>query len=116
MFASSHIGDQEALRIEIQRYQQRATKWKTDNEIYSGFNHRGFKALHEEMFSPKSLIGICFDMIAKGETGKVAAAYENARRKLDKPSSLVDEIFRKIGEKTRADGMYRCLLYTSRCV
>lgn len=107
MFASSHIGDQEALRIEIQRYQQRAAKWKTDNEIYSGFNHRGFKALHEEMFSPKSLIGICLDMIAKGETGKVAAAYENARRKLEKPSGLVDEIFRKIGEKTRADGMYR---------
>ena len=107
MFASSHIGDQEALRIEIQRYQQRASKWKNDNEIYSGFNHRGFKALHEEMFSPKNLIGICLETIAKGETGKVATAYENARRKLEKPSSLVDEIFRKIGEKTRADGMYR---------
>ncbi len=107
MFAISHIGDQEALRLEIQRYQKRAVKWKTDNEIYSSYNHRGFKALHESMFNSKSVIGACIDLIAKGESKKVPSAYEEARRKLEKPSSTVDEHFRQMGEKSRPDGMYR---------
>lgn len=107
MFASSHIGDQEALRQEIGRYQQRAANWKTDSEIYSSWHHRGFKVLHEDMLSNKHVIGACVDLIAKGETAKVAAAYEEARRKLEKPSSTVDELFKKNGEKSRPDGLYR---------
>lgn len=107
MFAISHVGDQEALRQEIHRYQQRAAKWKTDNEIYSSYNHRGFKALHESMFSTKSVIGACLELIAKGDDKKVPAAYEEARRKLEKGSNTVDEHFRSMGEKSRPDGMYR---------
>ena len=107
MFLVSQIGDQEALKHELERFRQRADAWKLAPEIYSSWNHRGFKAMHEEMFSPKSPIGACLDGIAKGAFDKVAASYEDIRRKLDKPATVVDEIFRKIGERTRPDGLFR---------
>ncbi|KVN78947.1 RNaseH domain-containing protein [Burkholderia ubonensis] len=107
MFLVSQIGDQEALKHELQRFQRRAETWKTAPEIYSSWNHRGFKAMHEDMFSPKSPIGSCLDNIARGAPDKVAASYEDAHRKMDKPAAMVDEIFRQLGERTRPDGLYR---------
>ncbi|TDN58009.1 RNaseH domain-containing protein [Paraburkholderia sp. BL10I2N1] len=107
MFLVSQIGDKEALKHELQRFQHRATTWKTAPEIYSSWNHRGFKAMHEEMFSPRSPIGSCLESITKGAPDKVSAHYEEARRKMDKPAAMVDEIFRKLGERTRPDGLFR---------
>lgn len=107
MFLISHIGDQKAIDQELERFRQRASEWKTSHEIYSNWNHRGFRALHDEMFHPKSIIGQCLALIAKGESEKVAVAYEEARRKFEKPAATIDEMYKKIGERTKPDGMYR---------
>lgn len=107
MFLISHIGDQKAIDQELERFRQRASEWKNSHEIFSNWNHRGFRALHEEIFHPKSVIGQCLALIAKGESEKVAAAYEEARRKFEKPAATVDEMYKKIGERTKPDGMYR---------
>lgn len=106
-FRSSHVGDQEAIKQELQRFQARAQHWSSDDEIFSNWNHRGFKRLHEEMFSPKGVIGACVDLIARGESSKVSDAYEEARRKFEKPSATVDDLYRRIGERTRPEGLYR---------
>jgi hypothetical protein len=107
MFRVSKVGDQEALKQELRRFQARAADWKTGPDLYSSWAHRGFKAMHEELFSPKNLIGACIEHIARGDAGKVASAFEEARRKFEKPAVTLDEVYRKVGEKSRPDGLYR---------
>lgn len=107
LFLSSHVGDQQHLLQEITRFQKRAAEWKNSHEVYTSWNHRGFRALHEEMFSSRCVIGQCLLHIAKGDVAKVKASYDEARRKFEKPAATVDEIYKKIGERTKPDGLYR---------
>jgi len=106
-FISSHICDQTAIDKELQRYSERASDWKNDDAIYTGWSHRGYRALHDEMFSTKGQIGNCVNLIAKGESKKVLDAFEDIRKKFDKPQTTVDELFRKIGERTKPEGPFR---------
>jgi hypothetical protein len=107
LFVRSRIGAKNALELELVRFQKRAENWKREPDIHSNFNHRGFLALHEEMFSPSSPIGRCLGLIAKGDATKVTAAYEEAKRKFEKPAQTVDELYKKNGEKSKPDGLFR---------
>lgn len=107
VFIGSRIGDKAAIGRELERFSRRAAEWKNAPEIHRSFNHRGFKALHEEMFSPKNPIGACLAFIAKGDAARVRTAYDEAIRKFEKASATVDELFKKIGERTRPEGTYR---------
>ncbi len=107
LFVRSRIGDKNAQALELARFQKRAANWKQEPDIHATFNHRGFKAMHEEMFSPSNPIGKCLFLIAKGDAAKVAAAYEEGKRKFEKAAQTVDELYKKIGEKTKPDGLYR---------
>lgn len=107
LFVRSRIGDKNARALELARFQKRAANWNHEPAIHSSFNHRGFKAMHEEMFSLGSPIGKCLSLISKGDVAKVAAAYEEAKRKFEKPAQTVEELFKKIGDRTKPDGLYR---------
>ena len=107
LFVRSHIGDKNALERELTRFRQRAQAWTQEPDIHSGFNHRGFLALQAELFGPRHPIGKCLAIIAKGETTSVAVAYNEARRKFEKPAQTVDELFKRVGERTKPQGLYR---------
>ena len=108
MFRASHVGEKQAIEIELRRIQKRAEDWKTSSEIFCGWKHRGYQRLHDEIFSPKSSIGIgqCLALIVKGELEKLNAIYPDVRRKLDRGGPTIDEIFRRI-DRGRPDGPYR---------
>ncbi|MDX8126444.1 RNaseH domain-containing protein [Methylomonas sp. OY6] len=107
LFVRSRIGAKNAIEHELARFQTRAESWKQAPEIHSTFNHRGFMSLHEEMFSPSNPIGKCLAYIGKGDVAKVTSAYEEAKRKFEKPAQTVDELYKKVGEKSKPDGLYR---------
>lgn len=109
LFLRSRIGDKNAIELELNRFQKRAENWKRAPDIHSNFNHRGFIALHDEMFSPNSPFGKCLAFIARGDAGRAAAAFEDkdARRKFEKPAQTVDELFKRMGERTKPIGLYR---------
>lgn len=107
MFVISHIGDQAAIKQELERFQKRASEWKNSAELYSSWSHKGFRAMHDEIFSPKSPIGRCIELIAAGDSVNVHTAYEEIRRKLEKPAATIDDYYRKVGERTRPDGVFR---------
>lgn len=106
-FISSHICDQTAVDKELRRYSDRANNWKNDSNIYTGWSHRGYRALHEEMFSHKGSIGNCLNLIAKGDVKKLHGTFEELRKKFEKPATTVDEMYRKIGERAKPDGPFR---------
>lgn len=107
LFIVSHVGDKRAIELELTRFQKRAAEWSTSDEIHSNFNHRGFRTLHEEMFNPKGPIGLILYHISKGDHLKAQATFEEARRKFEKPAATVDELYKKIGERAKPDGLYR---------
>lgn len=107
MFAVSHVGEHRALDNEIERFKARAKDWKTAPEIHGNWNHRGFKTLHDEMFSPKGVIGQCLALISKGDNVRLKVTYNEARRKLEKAPATVDDLYKRSGEKTRPDGLFR---------
>lgn len=107
LFARSRIGDKNALELELTRYRKRAEGWKTESEIYSSFNHRAYAALHSELYGHKNPIGKCLALIAKGETTKVSAAFEEARRRFEKPAQTIEEFFKRTGERAKPQGHYR---------
>lgn len=107
MFEVSHIGEAAAAAQEVERYQKRADGWGKSPEIFSAWNHRGFMALHKELFSVQHPIGLCLSYVAKGDVAKTKSAFTEARRKFEKPGQTVDETYKKIGERTKPDGTYR---------
>jgi len=107
MYLSSHIGEKSAIEIELTRFKKRAEEWKNGHEIFSNWNHRGFRKVHDDIYGPRHSVGYCLSLIAKGETDRVKVTYEELRRVMAKPAALIDETFKKIGERTQPDGMYR---------
>lgn len=107
LFVRSRIGDKVAIEAELARFRKRAAEWKKAPEIHSTFNHRGFLRVHEHIYGAGHPIGKCLMLISKGETHKVEAAYEEARRLFEKAQSTVETVYREIGEKTKPDGLYR---------
>lgn len=107
MFEVSHIGEAAAAAQEVERFQKRADGWGKSPEIFSAWNHRGFMALHKEIFSVQHPIGLCLSYVAKGDVAKTKSAFAEARRKFEKPGQTVDETYKKIGERTKPDGTYR---------
>jgi AAA+ ATPase superfamily predicted ATPase len=107
LFARSRIGDKNALELELTRYRKRAEGWKTEPAIHSSFNHRAYAALHSELYSPKNPIGKCLALIAKGETTKVSDAFEETRRRFEKPAQTVEDFFKRTGERAKPQGHYR---------
>ncbi|MFC0351858.1 RNaseH domain-containing protein [Undibacterium danionis] len=106
-FISSHICDQAAFDRELRLYSERASKWKSDDAIYSGWHHGGYRDLHNEMFSHKNPIGNCIQLIAKSDFSKLQKTFDELRRKFEKPSTTVDELFKKIGERSKPEGPFR---------
>lgn len=106
MFRASHVGEKQAIEIELQRMQKRATNWKDSAEIFSNWKHRGYQRLHDEIFSHKGSIGQCLALIEKGDFDKLKAIYPDVRRKLDRGGSTIDETFRHV-DRGRPEGPYR---------
>lgn len=106
-FVASRIGDKQAIQRELERCQKRAAHWKHSHEIHSNFNHKGFKALHEDIFSPKNPIGACLAAMVKGDSAKVRTLFEEAHAKFKKASATVDEMWKKIGDRGKTEGLYR---------
>ena len=82
MFVSSHIGEKTAIDLELARFQKRAGEWKTCPEIFSNWNHRGFRRMHEELYGPKSSVGLSLSLIARGDHPKLKATYNEVKKKL----------------------------------
>ncbi|KQZ35113.1 hypothetical protein ASD58_28275 [Duganella sp. Root1480D1] len=106
-FVASRIGDKQAIQRELDRCQKRAENWKTSHEIHSNFNHKGFKALHEDIFSPKNPIGACLAAMAKGDSLKVRTLFNEAHTKFKKASATLDEMWKKLGDRGKTEGPYR---------
>lgn len=106
-FVASRIGDKQAIERELERCQRRAADWKNSHEIHANFNHKGFKVLHEEIFSPKNPIGACLAAMAKGDAAKVRVLFKDAHQKFKKASATVDELWKKIGDRGKTEGLYR---------
>jgi len=105
-FSVSRVGDKLAVEAELQRYSERALNWKKDHSIHSSWNHHGFSRMHDDIYGPRHPIGQCIAWIAKGDVKHLRQAYEDARRKFEKPPATVAEAFKKIGEKTKPDGRF----------
>lgn len=105
-FIASRVGDKVAIQRELVRFQRLAAEWKHSHEIHSNFNHKGFKRLHEEMFSPKSPIGACLAAIASGDASKARALFDESHHKFRKASATVDDMWKKI-DRGQASGLYR---------
>jgi hypothetical protein len=106
-FILSRVNDKQALNRELERFARRATDWKTSTELHTNFNHRGFLAMHEEIFGARSQIGQVLAHIAEGNSSKAIAAFEDVKRKIDKPAGMIDEAAKKLRERNRPDGLYR---------
>jgi hypothetical protein len=107
MYLSSRIGEKSAIEVELARFKKRAEEWKNAPEIYHNWNHRGFRNLHNEIYSNRHSIGYCLSLIAKGDVDRVKSTFEEARRKLEKPAVTIDEVYKKLGERTQPVGLYR---------
>lgn len=105
MFRASHVSEKQAIENEIERLRKQAANWK-DKEIFNGWKHRGYQRMHEEIYSHKSLVGSCLQMLEKGEVDRLKTAYAEANRKLESPSRYIDDVFRRI-DRGRPDGPYR---------
>lgn len=107
LFVRSRVNDKQALQRELQRFSRRASGWKTSTELHTNFNHRGFLAIHEELFGASSQIGQTLAHIATGNSGKVIASFNDLKRKLEKPAYLLDETAKRLRERSRPNGLYR---------
>lgn len=106
-FRNSGIGDQQTINSELEELSKRAANWKSDNDIHSSWNHRAFRSAHEDIYGASHPVGACLAAIARGDALRARQLFEEARRKLDKPTATLDEAFRKIGEKKNPDGQLR---------
>ncbi len=109
-FVSSRVGDKAALESELARLQRRASEWRSSPETHPRFNHKGYEALYDWIFSPKHPVGACISAIAKGETSKIRGLFDNAHNKFKKPGTTIDEAWRKLLERGRSEGPYRNLI------
>ncbi len=107
LFVRSRVNDKQALQRELQRFSRRASGWKTSTELHTNFNHRGFLAIHEELFGASSQIGQTLAYIATGNSAKVIASFSDLMRKLEKPAYLLDETAKRLRERSRPTGLYR---------
>lgn len=108
--AASHVGAAQAIDAEIGRMQARAASWSSDSELYTNWAHRGFNAVHAEMFSTDHSIGKCIEAISNGDLGRLKTEFAFAERKLQK-SSTIDELARKCNERGKLDGGLRTRMF-----
>lgn len=106
-FSTSRVGAITALAAELARVQEQARGWSKSTEVHSMWNHRGYIKIHEEMFSPQGQIGQCLALIVKGDAARLKQLYADAHKKFDKPSVTIDDLTKKVKERTRADGKPR---------
>lgn len=99
------LGAQHAIAAEIDRMQERARGWSTDPAL-AVKPHKGFKAIHHEIFSTTNPIGRCLTLIGEGNVGKLRLEYAHVERKLEK-TSTIDEAARKCNERGKLDGALR---------
>jgi len=106
-FTASKVGPIKAIEAELARMKVRASGWSRDSDIYSAWSHRGYRKLHDEMFSLQYAVGHCVSLVARGEFDKLEAAYEDARKKFEKPTQSLDELTRRVKERIKPDGINR---------
>lgn len=103
--SARQLGAQHAVAAEIDRMQERARGWSTDPAL--AFKpHKGFKAIHQEIFGSTNPIGRCLTLIGEGNVGKLRLEYAHVERKLEK-TSTIDEAARKCNERGKLDGALR---------
>lgn len=107
LFLRSQVSDTNAVDKELARYRARAASWKDGPETFSAFNHRGFAAMHDQIFSPSHPIGNCVALIAKGEFAKLPAALDEAKRAFAKPAQTIEDDFKRRKERAKPVGLYR---------
>ena len=111
LFVRSRIGDKNAIEHELARFHKRAATWKDAPEIHSNFHNYSFKNAHAEMFNPNTPIGKCLTLIARGDTTRLPAAYEEAKPKFKRPNQAIDDAFKRIKDRTKPEGTYRLMMF-----
>ena len=106
-FLISHIGSNKAIHQEIRRVAKIAGNWKESGELYSNWTHRGFRQMHDELYSHDSFIGKCLRAIADGNLVKAKDAYTEAKRRFDKPAETIVDFYKKCNELSKPDGRMR---------
>ncbi|KIF80057.1 RNaseH domain-containing protein [Noviherbaspirillum autotrophicum] len=106
-FIESQAGVVAATEAEIKRMQNRAANWQHDPEIFSNWNHRGFTQMHIDMHRPNYLVGQALIHIARGDNDKLQAMNPQLLRRLDKPTSVLEEIQKRVHERGKLDGQLR---------
>lgn len=96
-----------AVDREIRRFRERAGNWLHDPMITSSIWNKGSKAINMEIYRASSPIGALLAAIARGDDRQAEKLYEEARRRLDKPTLALTEGMRSAKERAAPDGMYR---------
>jgi hypothetical protein len=106
-FLTSHIGTNKAVRQELKRLSKIAENWKESGEVHSNWTHRGFRQMHDEIYSGDSFVSRCLRAIADGNLTKAKEIYTDNKRRFDKPADTVNDFFKKINELSKPDGRMR---------
>lgn len=106
-FLISGIGSNKAVRQEIKRLGKIAQNWKESGELHSNWTHRGFRSMHDEIYSSDSFVGKCLRAIADGNLSKAKEAYSEAKRRFDKPAETINDFYKKVNELSKPDGRMR---------
>lgn len=110
LFLRSRIGDKVAIENEIARMRKRASNWKDSPELHRNFHNNAFKNAHGHMFGEASSIGKCLLLISKGEHIRLASAFEEAKPKFKRPAQTIEESFKKVDKRVRAEGTYQQMM------
>lgn len=106
-FLDSNVGSSKAASQAFVQLAKKAANWSESGEIYTNWGHKGFRQMHEELFAKSSFIGKCLSAIAEGNLAKAQTAFDEGRRRFDKPDATVNEYFKRIGELSKPDGKMR---------
>jgi len=110
LFLRSRIGDKVAIENEILRMQKRADNWKGNPELHRNFHNYAFKSAHAHMFGESTAIGKCLLLIYRGDHSRLIHAYEDAKPKFKRPMQTIEESFKQVNERVRAEGTYRQMM------